>query len=319
MRCRTLAAVVALGLSLATSARAQLGPLELFFEGSELLRAGRNEEALAKLRASYDLEASPNSLLLIGRALAALDRWVDAAEAFDEVERDARRRVAAGETRYQLTLESAAIEGARAALHVGRVRVRAAGAPPGTEIEVAGRRRSLVGGDATFLHLPGVVAVTVLRPAEPPETVQVKVTAGGESFVDLVTRQAPPPPVVIAPPPTVPHDREHGGPNGWAIAAIGTGAAGAIALGLFAGFGLSNLSIEGDLEERCSPRCGAADEADRDRGEAHGMIANVSLGVGLGLAVASGVFTVLALTSGSGEAPEGTGTASRESMRRSWP
>ncbi len=135
---------------------------KLFSDGSSLYLAGRYAEALQALKESYKLVASPNSQLVMARALRDLGRVVEAQEAFAAAEVEARRRAAEGSPKYEQTADSAASEGAAVRSGLGTIRIRVEGVEPGTKLVVDGTPTPLPDeGILVVWHTPGDVSVSV--------------------------------------------------------------------------------------------------------------------------------------------------------------
>ena len=275
----------------------------LFSLGSARYTAGRFEEALDLLRASYRLLPSPNSGLLIARCLRELKKPAEALAVYTSVLSEARQRVAQ-DPKYEQTADAASAEAAAVRQTLGSLRIKIAHATPATRVEVDGTPVAPPSdGDLVVWRSPGDATVRV-RPPDGPEqsrTVSVRVTE--EAVVDFdvspsaSTRapspspESPPPADVRAPAP------------GWMLPSALASSAVAVAGGIvFAGFGLSSDATFRDLSRRCGPSsCGPADRADAESGKRAQTIANVGLVVGVVGAVAAGVLFALVATSGSGK------------------
>lgn len=79
---------------------------ELYAKGVEALEAGKNEDAAKRFRESFELVASPNSRLMLARALIKLERFDDA---YRELEATLAlaKDLARGADKYQKTVDSA--------------------------------------------------------------------------------------------------------------------------------------------------------------------------------------------------------------------
>jgi thioredoxin-like negative regulator of GroEL len=121
----------------------------LFSDGTKAFQEGRFEDALAQLKASYELSKSPNALLMMARTLAKLGKRTEAAEAFYAAELDARRR-SQTEPKYQQTADTAVTELAALRPVLGTIRLRVHDAPDGTKLTIDGQPRELRAGDVGF-------------------------------------------------------------------------------------------------------------------------------------------------------------------------
>ena len=251
----------------------------LLVDGSNLFKQERYEDALAKLERSYELVPSPNSALMIARCLVKLDRPVQAYEHFQRAEREASTRLEE-QPRYRPTLEAAKSEGQAVRDTLGSVVVRVSDAPPGTVVELQGKKQPLEQGEATLLGKPGPAELVVRTPDGKTIARSVELQAGGEATLSIVMerpkkRSKPPPP-----------EKK---PLPWqAVAALAAGGVAVVAFGLSIGFGVHGTQIYNRLERECAPRCGPEHAEDIEEGERAGIVANVSLAIGL-VGVATGV------------------------------
>ncbi len=273
-------------------------------DGNADLHAGKPAAALEKLERSFSLVPSPNTELLVARALRDLGRRVDAVRAFEHAEAEARRRSLAGEVKYSQTELAARAEGGSLRAQLGTLRVHVA-RPAQSSLFVDGKRVALADdGAASLMHEPGRVEVVVREGASEQKQI-VTVTAGGTvqmEFAGIAPGTArsdvtPPP----APTPVETSARS------WAVpAALVTGAVTLGGAGVFTFFGLRSEATWDDLSQRCGPTfCGPADRADADRAKTDQTIANVGLTVASIAAVATIAFVVVSLT-----APRRSSTAS---------
>jgi hypothetical protein len=262
----------------------------LLVEGSNLYKRERYDEALDKLERSNRLVPSPNSALMIARCLVRLERPVEAYERFQQAERQASELVEK-QPRYKRTHESARSEGEAVRATLGAVRVRVPNAPEGTAVELQGRRRPLDDKDeASLLGTPGSAEITVRLPNAQTLSRTVELEAGGEVSTTVELQKPKPKPR--------PEPEESATP--WQLpAAIALGGLGVVSLGLFIGFGVHNQSIYDRLEEECAPACGPERAEEIEEGETAGIVANVTLAVGLAALAAGGTFLVLYLTDDS--------------------
>ncbi len=264
-------------------------------EGNAELHAGRPAEALEKLERSFALVPSPNTELLLARALRDLGRRVEAAGAFERAEAEARRRALAGELKYGQTEAAAHAEGGSLRAQLGTLRIHVA-RPGRVSLLVDGKPVSLApDGEASLLHEPGRAEV-VVRDGDNEQKQIVTVAANATvqmEFAGTGTRDAPPRRDVIVAPPEPPRTS-----GSWAVpAAFVAGAATLVGAGAFTFFGLRSEATWDDLSQRCGPTfCGPADRADADRAETDQTIANVGLAVASVAAVATIAFVVISLT-----------------------
>lgn len=125
----------AAGVSVEAASRSELnaakGPYQ---DGVKAMSAGRYEQAVEKFRESYNIVASPNSQLMLGRALIKVNRLMDAYREFQETVARATE-LAATQPKYQKTAESAKREMEDVRLELAFVTVI-----PGTEVILGGRK-----------------------------------------------------------------------------------------------------------------------------------------------------------------------------------
>lgn len=268
-----------------------------FSEGTAHFQARRYPEAMAAFERSNALVASPNADLMIARCLRELGRKVDAANAFDRAERAARKRLAAGESKYGQTAEAAKTEGEKVKAALGSITIHVA-KPAGSTVTVDGKEIALENGEATLLHEPGTASVIVRDASGGKQRQTITVNAGSSSRMDFAGESTTPPapPPVVGPPKvdtsTTRTKETHG--TRWTVpAAIASGGVTLAGLGVFTGFGLSSKSTFDDLSRRCGPSdCTAADRADADSGQRAQTIANVGLIVAAVAAVATVIFVI---------------------------
>jgi hypothetical protein len=295
---RSLAALVFVGaLASACPARAQATPdvedgKRDFATGSDRLRDGAYEEALAAFVASNRALPSPNTTLLIARCLRELGRLEEAVDRFQAAAVDADARVAAGESRYQQAASTARAEGAALRANLGVLHLRLVGGTGVTDVEVD-RHRSPIRPDGTadVLHRPGEVHYRLLEGETVRAEGRATVAAGRWTTADVIVpaRDAGP---------SVSRDTriEASSSRAWLVpAAITASAVGLLGLGSFTLFGLRSQSTFDDLHARCAPRCGPEDRDAASRGDREQTVANVSLVIGvvaLGAGIAMGVFAL---------------------------
>ncbi len=236
----------------------------LFGAASAKLQVGRAADAIPMLERSLSLVPSPNTELLLGRALRDVGRRVEGLAHLDHAAAEANRRAAAGESKYAQTASAARAEGESLRAQLGVLTIHLEEAE-GASLLVDGLPLALAkSGDTSIVHEPGRIEVVVRSPAG--EQRQVVSVVPGQSvrmeFGGAARRAAEPPApkaVVVAPPPPEPSGTWMR-PAAW----ISTGIAVAGA-GTFTFFGLRSQSTYDDLDARCGPFCGAAERPEADR------------------------------------------------------
>ncbi len=163
-RCLVLAATLlspisaeAAGVSVEAASRSELnaakGPYQ---DGVKAMAAGRYEQAVDKFRESFNIVASPNSQLMLGRALIKVNRLMEAYREFQETVVRATE-LAATQAKYQKTAESAKREMEDARLELAFVTVI-----PGTEVVLAGRKLSAADWGKPQPMMPGRAKIEIV-------------------------------------------------------------------------------------------------------------------------------------------------------------
>lgn len=296
------AALLVAALLVATPARAE--PIDearaLFTEGNARLRAGKAQEAKELLERSFALVPSPNTELQLGRALRELGRRVEAVQALEHAEAEARRRGNAGETRYGQTEAAAHAEAASLRAQLGTLHIRVV-RPPDAALAVDGKATAIADeGDTTVLHEPGRIEVVVTRAGEAEAKQVVTLAPGGAAQMEFASRGAAPRTVVVEPAPPATTRPE----NAWALpAALVAGGVTIASSATFTIFALRSEDAYDTLSERCGPNaCGPADRAEADDGKRDQTIANVALAVAGTAAAATLAFVLVKVFSGGGTA-----------------
>jgi hypothetical protein len=147
----------AAGVSVEAASRAELnaakGPYQ---DGVKAMNAGRFEEAVDKFRESYNIVASPNSQLMLGRALIKVNRLMDAYRELQETVNRATE-LAATQQKYQKTAESAKREMEDVRLELAFVTVI-----PGTEVSLGGRKLSAADWGKPQPMMPGRTKIEIV-------------------------------------------------------------------------------------------------------------------------------------------------------------
>jgi hypothetical protein len=267
-----------------------------FLRGKQSFDARAFDAALTEFQASYDIVASPNSRLYIGRTLVQLGRNVEAFAELGRTEIEAREQAAA-DNRYVKTAEAAAEERANLRRTLGWVSIRIDNAPEGTKL-FAGAEEIRRGGWSEPIPVKsGTTEIRIESPGRPPIVKTVTVDAGQSTALTIdAAAGAPsatatpaattptPPPAVTPPPSSQPEQKSSLRP--YAYVAGGVGVAG---LATFTIFGLMASSTHSDLESRCPDgRCTTDPADDVSHGKTQQTVANIGLIVGV-VALGAGV------------------------------
>jgi hypothetical protein len=285
------------GVEVATAAQKE-DAQQKFKVGMARFEGKRFDKALEAFRGSYDVVASPNSLLMVARTLRELGRGAEAWAAFDRAEREAER-ASAREPKYQQAAQAARDERDEVRTRIGFLALEVRGASPATRVLVAGRPVEPSALGAPVAVDPGTIAVSVEHPGAPGVRKTVVVTAGATERVAVDVGEGRPKPggdgdgsdkLVVS--------SSKVGMRTWAYVAGGVGVAGLVTFGVF---GLKSRSTYNDLEASCpGGHCPADRGADIDAGKRDQTIANVGLVVGvIGLAAGTTLF-VLSRKRGAG-------------------
>ena len=152
----TAGAAQAAGVSVLDASKAELndakGP---YLDGVKAMNAKHYKEAAEKFQQSYDIVASPNSRLMLGRALIKLNRPLDAYHELEETVNQAND-LAAKQPKYQKTADAA-----RKELDDVKVELAFVTVIPGTEVSIGGRKLSDADWGKPQPVAPGRVTVEI--------------------------------------------------------------------------------------------------------------------------------------------------------------
>jgi hypothetical protein len=260
-----------------------------FDQGKKLYTAGKLEQAIGAFRESHDAVADPRTSLMIARAerdggelLAAHDAY---RTALLEAEEAARRDPALESTARDIKKEMKDLDGV-----LGWLTIELVHAPTGTTVTIDGRAVRPEELKAPILVAPGPVTVEASAPNGDEKSRQIAVNAGDRASVKLAFSGERAPAAFF-------HDGDDesgskanasssAGKNTLAFVAIGIGAAGLTAFGVFGA--LSNSKFN-DLEEACPDKhCPPERQGDIDDGKRFQTLANIGLAVGV-VGVGTGV------------------------------
>jgi hypothetical protein len=268
---------------------------KLFLDAKKNFDEKQFEPALEGFRASYDVVASPNSLLMVARTLVALDRIEEGYDTYQEVIRTADE-AAAKDPKYAPAAEAARKEVEEIRPRLGFLSLDIVGATADTQIFINEKPIERDRWGKEIVARVGVVSISAKAPGKPEYNEDV--TLGGEAVthrIDLASLWAPPPPPVTpTEEPTASGSVDLLGLDmrTWSYIAGGVGAAGVVTFGVF---GVMNRSKYNSLESDCPNGLCATDRSDDiDAGKRYQTIANVGLVVGV---VGLGTGTALYLLS----------------------
>jgi hypothetical protein len=257
----------------------------------------QNERALEGFRASYNIVASPNTLLMVGRTLVALDRLEDAYAVLDETVSIASQ-ASLRDPKYKETEQAALVELESLRKSVVAVTFSVVGATDDTVVFLQGRQVDREQWGKGIPLRMGNATLTVTA-AGKPGFVHVLAVGVDPPFyvVDLESYWAAPVKEVVVQEKT--NDNSKKGEflgldmRKWSYVAGGVGVAGAVTYGVF---GAMNLAKHSKIEDNCpNMRCPAGSDysSDVDAGRRNKHIANVGFAVGIaGLATGATLFVL---------------------------
>ena len=284
----------------------------LFLDAKREFEQKPSERSLEGFRASYEIVASPNALLMVGRALLALERLEEAYEVLEDTVRVARE-AAEKDPKYGETVQLAQSDLDLLRASVGLVTLSVVGATDDAQVFLDGKP---VDRERWGKEIPlrmGNVTLTVASEGH-PEYRQVLVVGAGRSthVVDLNSFWTPAVGVVG---PVRQEDRREArrdflglDQRTWAYVAGGVGALGVVTYGVF---GAMNLSKHSKLMNECPDRECPPEfdyQGDVDAGRRNKHIANAGFAVGIvGLGAGAALY-VLSLDSKK-DGPKASSTA----------
>lgn len=244
--------------------------------GVELLGEAKFEEALGMFRGSYEKVASPNSRLMVARALIKLERYPEAHKELVATIADASELVPTAQ-KYQQTVDAAKAELAELSAKIGQLKLVVDGkiTVNATPIEQSDWQQVQVlapGQVKVTYELSNGQRVEKAVTLEPGKTTEVELFSPPPASAVTAAASAPAPAPLAIPPDSVSYDS-----LAWVSAGVGAGG-----LLTFAVFGLLNNARFSDLEDRCvNNRCTRDLVADAETGRTYQTLANVGLSVGL--------------------------------------
>ncbi|MCC6525253.1 MAG: hypothetical protein IT373_21550 [Polyangiaceae bacterium] len=147
-------------------------------------------EALEGFRASYDIVASPNALLMIGESERELGRSAAAYATLGDVAREAEV-AAQKDTKYRETVRLARQMQDEVRPKVALLRLELGSAPPGARLLVGGQTVDLARAAEPIAVDPGPVHI-VLSGVGAPVVRELTAVAGGDETVSLVAGELEP-------------------------------------------------------------------------------------------------------------------------------
>lgn len=306
---RLASAALALVCLTATAARADgVTPLDASpaqkKEALDGLEAGKRavvlknwDAAVRSLRASLDVVDSPNTRLVLARALRGAG---ETAEAWAEYGRAIERATAleSKKASYATTAQAATAERADMERTMSFVRADVLHAPAGAQLRVGGRTVPPEAWDKPIVVSPGTIDVILVDGSGKELARQTLSVGPGEKapvdlFLDEPVAAPPSPPTASAGPPDTPAYEPPLSPEQAQLRtyAYVAGGVGAVGLLTFTVFGILNDTTFSDLQGACHPGCPANKQGEIGTGRAEQTVANAGLGFGIaGFAVGATLF-----------------------------
>lgn len=301
LRASLAAALAAGGICLLSSTRAWCGAdlesataadkakaSDYFTQGMASFQAGDPAGALEQFRQSYDAVKSPNSHLMVAKALIDLGRYAEAHRELTDTIAEAEHAESL-DPKYAQTKQAAQEELSRVEGQVVKLKLTLEGVDASASVHVNETEYSAEAAQDPLIVAPGPLTLELYEGGNRVATQTMEGRAGETLNVTLEPSPAPEPSEPEAPVAATtsaekrpfPHRRET------AYVAGGIGIAGAVTFGVF---GLLNNAKYSDVKDQCDNGiCDDSLRKDADRGHTYQTIANVGLivgVVGLGTAVA---------------------------------
>jgi hypothetical protein len=277
---------------------------KVYLQGVDHYRAGRMVDALAAFRASYELVPSPNSHLMLARALRDRGELVEAYSEYGKlmVEADA---AAAADAKYDASAQAARAERSNLRARLTMVTVEVKNPPDGVEVVLGGRRIEREDWGKNVAVPAGSIVLRATGADRPEQRRQLTAIPGGDLLVtfDFSEPTVVPAPAVAAPGaandddhrpqaspfrsgdgiPDIPRQPERPPPpppdRTWTYVSFGVAGAG---LMTFVVFGSIDQSLFADLQHDCQGgHCPPNRASAVETGRRMQLIANVGFGTAL--------------------------------------
>lgn len=279
-----------------TTARAQVpaeevqDPAGLFKEGRLLYLKDQCEAALPKLKKVVEQTASPNARLFLGRCLVKEGRLAEAYHQLQRTMTDSEKSPA----KYELTLESAALELGILSAKIARLSIAIEGRHEQTRVQLDGKPLLAADLSSAIVVVPGKheVLVTHLGQVQRQSVTLFKGEAKVVSFSVVQQSQAPAP---ASAPPSLPEDAlQQDSGSTLRLAGYIVGGIGVAALAAGGAAGLVSRARFNELNDKCGgqPCTDPNDLTQIEDGERLDSLATVGL-VGGGVLLGAGIVAVL--------------------------
>jgi hypothetical protein len=165
-------------------------------QGNTLYDKSEYSRALEAFRASWEIVASPNSRLMIARALSRLGRAREAYTEYDRTAADAEKAVAISDD-YKKTAAVARDEQSKERKKIALIKVNLTKAPEESTVTIGNRSIPREEWSAPIAVDPGHVTLSLTDPEGHKTERSLDVEAGDRASVDLTLFVDKPPPPVI--------------------------------------------------------------------------------------------------------------------------
>lgn len=271
--------------SVETASKAQLDAATQAFErGVAAMDTEHFDEALEQFRLSYQTVNSPNSRMMVGRALVKLGRLP---EAYRELEQTiaSANATAAAQKKYKKTLETAQKE-----LDEIRGKLSYLSIREGAQVTIQGQSVPFAAWDQPQPVMPGQVTVVVTLSDGRKVQKELALKAGEKAdfVIEAPPAYAPAPTPIEAPKHDSPVQPQAGQISRKTVGFV-AGAVGIVGVGAFVGLGLVGASSYGDAYGKCvADNCPRSSVDDQGSKSLFRGIGYTGLGIGvLGLGTAT--------------------------------
>jgi len=267
--------------------------------GMQSFQSGDAATALEHFKKSYQAVRSPNSHLMVGKALIDLGRH---AEAYRELEATAREadEAARVDAKYQQTGQAARDELKALRRELVELSVKVVAPTPNTVVRINGTDHPLSEFGEPMMVAPGALEVALVENGQVVSTESTTPSAGDQLEMTLQAPETSEAPTPVASAPAGSEDTTTKKPfphrRSMAYVAGGVGVAGLVGFGVF---GLLNNAKYSDAKDQCDDGiCPRDVRRDANRGHSYQTAANVSFIAGV---VGAVTCVSLLLTEDSGD------------------
>lgn len=261
---------------------------EYFTQGMASFQAGDPAGALEQFRQSYEAVKSPNSHLMVAKALIDLGRYAEAHRELTDTIAEAERAESL-DPKYAQTKQAAREELSRVEGQVVTLKLTVEGVGPSATVHVNDTEYSTEDAQSPLVLAPGSLNLELYDDGKRVATQTLEGRAGETLNVSLKPSPEPEAAEAEAPRPVTTSAEKRPFPHRRTTAYVAgsIGIAGAVTFGVF---GLLDNAKYSDVKDECNDGiCDDDVRKDADRGHTYQTIANVGLivgVVGLGTAVA---------------------------------